>query len=104
MSGRQLKCRTLTSAWIEKPMACRTRPPRLVALSRVRGLKHVPIVNPVSYTHLACADDPSLSVEERQLILLSMVHPLWVRLEEVLYREAHTPESEDAFNLSLIHI
>ena len=31
-------------------------------------------------------------------ILLSMVHPLWVRLEEVLYREAHTPESEDAFN------
>ena len=41
---------------------------------------------------------PSLSVEERQLILLSMVHPLWVRLEEVLYREAHTPESEDAFN------
>ena len=46
----------------------------------------------------ACADDPSLSVEERQLILLSMVHPLWVRLEEVLYREAHTPESEDAFN------
>ena len=46
----------------------------------------------------ACADDPSLSVEERQLILLSMVHPLWVRLEKVLYREAHTPESEDAFN------
>lgn len=45
-----------------------------------------------------CADDPSLSVEERQLILLSMVHPLWVRLEKVLYREAHTPESEDAFN------
>lgn len=43
----------------------------------------------------ACADDPSLSVEERQLILLSMVHPLWVRLEEVLYLEAHTPESEE---------
>ena len=43
MSGRQLKCRTLTSAWLETPMACRTRPPSLVALSRVRGLKHVPI-------------------------------------------------------------
>lgn len=44
------------------------------------------------------ADDPSLPVEERQLILLSMVHPLWVRLEEALYRDAHTAESEEAFN------
>ena len=33
------------------------------------------------------ADDPSLPLEERQLILLSMVHPLWVRLEEALYRD-----------------
>jgi len=47
------------------------------------------------------ADDPSLSVEERQLILLSMVYPLWVRLEDVLYRGAHTPESEDAFNRAI---
>ena len=44
------------------------------------------------------ADDPSLPLEERQLILLSMVHPLWVRLEEALYRDAHTAESEEAFN------
>lgn len=47
------------------------------------------------------ADDPSLPVEERQLILLSMVHPLWVRLEEALYRDAHTAESEEAFNRRL---
>lgn len=47
------------------------------------------------------ADDPSLPVEERQLILLSMVHPLWVRLEESLYRGAHTAESEEAFNRAI---
>lgn len=47
------------------------------------------------------ADDPSLPVEERQLILLSMVYPLWVRLEDVLYRGTHTPESEDAFNRAI---
>lgn len=44
------------------------------------------------------AQDSSLPVEERQLILLSMVHPLWVRLEGVLYRDGHNAESEEAFN------
>lgn len=44
------------------------------------------------------ADDSSLSVADRQLILLSMVHPLWVRLEGVLYQGAHCAESEEAFN------
>lgn len=47
------------------------------------------------------AADPSLSVEERQLILLSMVHPLWVRLEESLYRDGHNAESEEAFNRAI---
>lgn len=44
------------------------------------------------------AADSSLPVEERQLILLSMVHPLWVRLEEALYQDAHNAESEEAFH------
>lgn len=47
------------------------------------------------------ADDSSLPVHERQLILLSMVHPLMVRLEDALYRGAHSPESEEAFNLAI---
>lgn len=49
----------------------------------------------------ARADDPSLPVEERQLILLSMVHPLLVRLEGALYRGAHKAESEEAFNRAI---
>lgn len=49
----------------------------------------------------ARADDPSLPVEERQLILLAMVHPLWVRLEGALCRDAHTAESEEAFNRAI---
>lgn len=47
------------------------------------------------------ADDSSLPVHERQLILLSMVHPLWVRLEDALYRGAHSPESEEAFSRAI---
>lgn len=47
------------------------------------------------------AADPSLAVEERQLLLLSMVHPLWVRLEESLYRDGHNAESEEAFNRAI---
>lgn len=47
------------------------------------------------------AAEPSLAVEERQLILLSMVHPLWVRLEESLYRDGHNAESEEAFNRAI---
>lgn len=43
------------------------------------------------------ADDPPFPWKNA-LILLSMVHPLWVRLEEALYRDAHTAESEEAFN------
>lgn len=49
----------------------------------------------------ARADDSSLPVHERQLILLSMVHPLWIRLEEALYQGAHSPESEEAFNRAI---
>lgn len=45
--------------------------------------------------------DPAVSVEERQLILLSMVHPLWVRLESVTYHDGHTPDSEEAFNQAI---
>ena len=47
------------------------------------------------------ADDPALPVADRQLLLLAMVHPLWVRLEEVLYQGAHSAESEEAFNSAI---
>lgn len=47
------------------------------------------------------ADDPSLPVADRQLFLLSMVHPLWIRLENVLYQGAHSAESEEAFNQAI---
>ena len=47
------------------------------------------------------ADDPALPVADRQLLLLAMVHPLWVRLEDVLYQGAHSAESEEAFNCAI---
>ena len=47
----------LTSAWIETPMACRTRPPRLVALSRA-----------VSYTHLQFVPMPRNEISRKFLM------------------------------------
>lgn len=44
---------------------------------------------------------PRFPVADRQLLLLAMVHPLWVRLEDVLYQGAHSAESEEAFNCAL---
>ncbi len=45
-------------------------------------------------------DDESRAIDMRQYELLTMVHPLWVRLEALYYRQsgAHDGKSEDAFN------
>ncbi len=45
-------------------------------------------------------DDESRAKDMRQYELLTMVHPLWVRLEALYYRQsgAHCGKSEEAFN------
>lgn len=47
------------------------------------------------------ADSKETPLETRQMFLLAMVHPLWIRLENVLYQGAHGPGSEEAFNKAI---
>lgn len=72
------------------------------ALMRQSFLAHDPrALRECIASWLSWVEDASTPVAERQLILLSMVHPLWVRLEKVLYQDVHNQESEEAFTQAI---
>lgn len=72
------------------------------ALMRQSFLAHDPrALRECIVSWLSKVEEARTPVAERQLILLAVVHPLWVRLEKVLYQDAHNQESEEAFTQAI---